>query len=459
MCPAVGAVKEAPIVRSLSDASLARCIHCGLCLEACPTYRETFDEARSSRGRLALVRGLLNGEIAEEEAAGLLDECLLCRSCEDACPSGVAYGQILEALRARRGPGERPWLAFLLRFVFPRLWLLRTAVRLILLAARMGLAGVAVRTLFPQRERAHFLLLVDSLKSQVQAERGSGTAGEVSASPGRAGMTVALFEGCIAPVLYPFVLEALRGVVEALGFTDVIPAGQGCCGALHQHFGDLKTARRLAQRNIEAFEALPEGTPIVVEAPGCAAALAAYPELFDPSDPFRKRAETFAARVRTAAVFLAEHVSVLQGALARGRQAQADRSRLVVYQDHCHESHVLHAAWAARDVLARLPGISFRDPEEADLCCGSAGIYNLLHPSMAHALGERKADALAATGASTAVVSNPGCRLQLESRLRRRGLRVVHLVELVFDALREGQELVAQNAGSASGIEGEKDEW
>lgn len=403
------------------------CIHCGLCLEACPTYRETLDEGESARGRIALLKSLALRELKPDaDASRALAHCVLCASCQAACPSGVAYEWLIARARAEldgaQAEGrERRWLR---RWwtLFRRPRQLALALRLVRWSARTGLADLGVRLFFPRQHQAHYRDLVASVRASASQSRRPRARRRVEAPA-----DVLIFTGCVTPVVFPQVLAALESVLEKAGVSFATPRKQVCCGALHFHTGDLEGARGLARRNIAAFEAAGEGR-VVVEAAGCAAALKEYGALLADDPDFAERARVFAARVRDATEVLAE----LRGpaALEAAPSVAPAGATRVVYQDACHLRHLQGITAPPRDLLDDLPGVTRVTAGEEDLCCGSGGVFNLLHPSMAARLGERKADALAATGAEIVVTANPGCRIQLEGRLRRRGIAMQHLIEI-----------------------------
>lgn len=403
------------------------CIHCGLCLEACPTYRETLDEGESARGRIALLKSLALGEMKPDaDASRALAHCVLCASCQAACPSGVAYEWLMARARAQLDGAlaegrERRWLR---RWwtLFRRPRQLALTLRLVRWAAGNGLAGLGVRLFFPRQHQAHYLDLVASVRASASQPRPPRPK-----RPADTPADVLVFTGCVTPVVFPQVLAALESILGKAGIAFATPRKQVCCGALHFHTGDLEGARALARRNIAAFEAAGECL-VVVEAAGCAAMLKEYGELLVADAEFAERARTFAARVRDASEYLAE----LSGPTApepRPVSAPARTTR-VVYQDACHLRHVQGIAGAPRDLLDGLPGVTRVAAAEEDLCCGSGGVFNLLRPAIAARLGERKAEVLAATGAEIVVTANPGCRVQLEGRLRRRGIAMQHLIEV-----------------------------
>lgn len=418
------------------------CVHCGLCLEACPTYRETFEEGLSARGRIDLIRAFAERSLAAAgESPRSLDLCLACASCQAACPSGVRYLDLIAKARswlaAARSPRRDRHVLRTLRLLFLRPRLLRLALRIVRSASRSGLAALAVRLLFAKSHRPHFRLLAESLRATMAGPSRRGPRAD-PVSPRLApsdSPEVLLFRGCTTPVLFPEVMRALESILARLRIPFGDPPAQGCCGALLLHHGDIASARRLARRNIAAFEQTGDG-PILVEAAGCGAVLKAYGELLADDPKFAERARRFAARIRDVSEFLADRLPALSPASPLPLHSAEDDAALpaapmlVVYQDPCHLRHLQGIVSAPRELLDRLPGIRRATIEEEDLCCGSAGIYNLLEPEMSARLAARKVAHLAATGAQMVISANPGCRIQLAGRLRREGIEMRHLIEL-----------------------------
>ena len=406
------------------EADLARCVHCGLCLQHCPTYVETGLEAESPRGRLYLIRAMTNGRIeATPNALGHLDMCLLCRNCEAVCPSGVPYGRIMAAARAAAlaAPYAPPaWRAraLLLRHVVAhksRLGLLVAALRFYRWSGLRSLAG-----------------RLPALRNRLVGPEVRGrpfTASGVLGRPvGPAQRRVAFLTGCIMPLVHGRVHRATVRVLAGNGCEVVAPPGQTCCGALHAHSGDIEAARRLARRNIDAFLAEPYDA-IVVNSAGCGAALKEYPHLLAADPSYGPKAARLAALVRDVHQFLLE---------IDFHPPSAPLRRTVTYQDPCHLAHAQGIVSAPRQILEAIPGLELVEMEHPDRCCGSAGVYALTQPAMALRLLEAKMRDIAATRASIVATANPGCQMQLEVGLRRLGLpgRVVHTMELLDQAYR-----------------------
>jgi glycolate oxidase iron-sulfur subunit len=403
------------------------CVHCGFCLPVCPTYRVTGRERSSPRGRIWLMKSIAEGRLDlldplfEEE----MTLCLNCRACEAVCPSGVRYGEILEASRAQLVQ-HRPQAAKerLFRFLGFQVLLgdmrrFRAANRLLRLYQRSPLRALARRSgLLRLLGMEHADQLMPEINDRFVAADGS-----FYPATGERRGRVALFVGCVMGTSYAHVHEATIRVLTRNGFDVALIAGQGCCGALHVHGGDPEGGRRLARRNIDALDS-PYVDAIIVNAAGCGAALKEYPHLLRDDHDYAERARAFSAKVRDAIEFLAE----------RGLSAQPGPLPVTVtYQEPCHLAHAQRITRQPRVLLEAIPELRLIEMPESALCCGSAGIYNLLRPEMASALLERKLNNALSTGAEAIVSANPGCMLQLQAGLRARGERVpvLHLIEVL----------------------------
>jgi glycolate oxidase iron-sulfur subunit len=409
-------------------AALDPCVHCGFCLPACPTYLVTGDEGHSPRGRIVLMRALERGEMDADDP-GLfehLDACLGCRGCEPACPSGVGYGRGLEAAREQlfQARGLSPAARLVLRVFRHRfLWEPVFAVARLLRATRLPdlLAG---------RNRLRFGLgmLAASSEPREKAERTEKTERSVSSSlpsPSSASSpTVALFGGCVMGTLFNHVQRATRRTLVANGYRVVDVAGQVCCGALHEHAGDRKGARKLAQANVAV---LAEGADfVVVNSAGCGALLKEYGHLLD-----TEAAARFGSKVRDVSELLAE----------RGPRPGAPLDLDVAYDAPCHLQHAQKVHDAPLALLQAVPGLRLRLLPDSDRCCGSAGIYSVLRPQMARAVLEQKIAGLEAAipRPDFVVTGNPGCLMQIGAGLRaaRLPIEVAHPVELLDHSYRE----------------------
>lgn len=400
---------------------LYQCVHCGLCLNHCPTYRVTLLEPESPRGRIHLVRAAAEGRIEPNERFGEhLYLCLMCRACETACPSGVQYGRIAEAAREVLGPPGSPLARAVATFAFTRLfpfpWRLRTVVRLLRFYERSGLRRL-VRRVLPQRLRD-----MDALLPPVP-DRFFSPRDSVFPAVGERRARVALLSGCVMSLLFGEINEATVRVLQHNGCEVLIPAGQGCCGALNVHNGETRAAKTMARRNIDAF--LGAGVDaVIVNAAGCGAAMKEYGHLLADDEAYSAKAVQFGKMVKDASEFLAE----LGLVPPRGRV-----ELVVTYQDPCHLAHGQRVRAQPRKVLEAIPGMQVLEMSGSDRCCGSAGIYNLTHPEMSQELLREKMSAIKQTSATAVVAPNPGCMLQLSYGARRYGppVTVYHLMELL----------------------------
>jgi glycolate oxidase iron-sulfur subunit len=394
------------------------CVHCGLCLPACPTYDVLGLETDSPRGRIYLMRALEEGRVQRPaDVRVYLDRCLDCRACESACPSGVRYGELLEDARERleatlprRGLAARLRRWLLLR-VLARQRRLRLAFAVLALAQRAGLRWLAAKLrLLPPA--------IAALPAIPPASERAPLAGTFPAHGGERGR-VALLTGCVMEQLFGRVNRATIALLQANGFTVEVPRDQACCGALLVHDGLADAARALARRNVAAFAG---AAAVVTNSAGCGAALHGYGHLLGDDG-----GRALAAKARDVSAFLAEHGLAAQPAPFAGA---------IAYDDPCHLCHGQGVRQQPRELLAQVPGARMVAHADPEACCGSAGIYNLVHPRLAGPIGRRKAAALAACGADVVATGNPGCMMQIAAHLRALGspVRVVHPVELLLPA-------------------------
>lgn len=394
--------------------AIEACVHCGFCLPTCPTYVTMQEEMDSPRGRIFLMKEVLEGKLEAELALPYIDNCLGCQACVTACPSGVEYGDLLTAFRARaeetrpRTPVARAERALVHRTLpYPRRF--RAAARL---------AGTArrARRLLPG-SMAEMVNLVPERLPRAQPLP------ELHPADGPRRARVALLAGCAQQVLAPQINWAALRVLARNGVETVIPGDQGCCGALAMHSGNARQAMDLARRNIDAF---PEDVDAVLTtAAGCGSGMREYGLLFA-GDPAEAHARALAGRVMDVTTFLA------QLGLADAPPAPWHGVRLA-YHDACHLAHAQRERSAPRALLNAIPGVELVEPDEWELCCGSAGTYNVEKPDVARRLGERKARNLIATGAQVIASGNIGCLTQLQAHLKVLGhnLPVVHTIEVL----------------------------
>lgn len=401
----------------LADAlpGINACVHCGFCLQACPTYLNLEDENDSPRGRIFLMRSLLEGTVRPDDPSVQqhIDQCLGCRACEPVCPSGVPYGQLLEATRATLVEYRPiPVIARLILFVFARNWLLRPAM----FFSRI-LAATPIPTLFSGiKGRLGFAMaMLASTGRSIERSRYSPvTRGERG--------SVATLRGCVMDGLFNNTNRATARVLAVNGYSIAAAPGQKCCGALHAHAGDLETARSLARSNIAAFERS-GAAYIAVNAAGCGAIMKEYGHLLKDDPEWHDRAVSVSARVRDVSELLA----------AAGPREGGPLPLKVTYDAPCHLQHAQRVTQAPLSVLAAIPGLELVPLHDSDQCCGSAGIYNLIEPETSDAVLEPKLANIRATGAAWVATGNPGCLMQIGAGLIRAEVsaRAIHPIDLL----------------------------
>ena len=423
---------------------LADCVHCGFCLPACPTYVLWGEEMDSPRGRIYMMQKAGEGNAPLDQTLRRhMDNCLGCMACMTACPSGVQYGKLIEDTRAqveRNIPrSASDWLFRKLLFaIFPHPARLRALAAPMLLYQRSGLQALVRRsgalTLVPKRLAAMEALL-PVVPSGFVTKMPARTA---AAAPHR--RRVGMLTGCVQQVFFPHVNAATARVLAAEGCEVIAPEGQPCCGALMVHSGLDEQAMAMARRMIDLFEQANVET-IAINAAGCGSTMKEYGHLLRDDPQWADRARVFSAKCRDVTEVLCElEPNALRNPL---------RLR-IAYHDACHLRHAQGIYRQPRQLLAGIPGLEVAEIAESTLCCGSAGIYNLLQPEPAQQLGDRKVSHLLATQAAAVVSANPGCLLQLMSGLRRRGekqLPTFHMIELLDASIRgvSPEELLRPN--------------
>jgi len=427
-CPAVGA---SPL--GSARAGLDSCVHCGFCLQACPTYLALEDENDSPRGRLVLMRAVLDGRVAidDVDVATHLSRCLGCRGCESACPSGVPYGHLLEAAREQLAAVRPlPWMARLILWVFARPVALRVAFWFGRMARDTGIAAELAR--LPGALGFPFAMLASTARDAAPASAPNAAPASIpndapapAPDAARARATVATLDGCVMEGLFTEVNRATERVLAANGYSLCAAPGQQCCGALHVHAGDAATARDLARTNIAAFEA--SGAEFVAaNSAGCGAMMKEYGQLLAGDPAWRARAAAFSARVRDATELLA----------AAGPRPGAPLPHRITYDAPCHLEHAQKLSAPPLQVLAAIPDLEHVALEDREQCCGSAGIFNLIEPNVSERVLAAKMQCIAATGAPMVVTGNPGCLMQIGAGLVRDGRGAVarHPIELLDES-------------------------
>jgi len=406
---------------------LDRCVHCGLCLNACPTYRELGLEMDSPRGRVYQMVQVAGGAPITPSYVEHIALCLACRGCESACPSGVRYGRMVEDARAEIEAHTRHGrvAGLLRRFVFGKLLQSRAALTiagtLFYLFEACGMKAL-LRAMGSLRMLGKLGVLVQ-LAPSAEPPFFFSQIGRTFPPQGERRRKVAFLSGCIANVSFARLNEATVRVLQKNGCEVVVPRQQGCCGALHVHAGLREQARELARRNIDAVL---EGSydAVITNAAGCGSTLKEYGELLEDDPEYAAKAREFSATVRDITEFLAS---------LDLNPNMAPLNVTVTYQDSCHLAHGQRVRSAPRKLLAAVPGLTLREMPGSDICCGSAGVYNVLETQMSMQILASKMEAVNSTHAAIIATANPGCLLQLQAgvRLHGTGQRVMHVVEIL----------------------------
>ena len=395
------------------------CVHCGFCLPACPTYLTLGEEMDSPRGRILLMKGVLEGELKLADALPYVDRCLGCLGCVTACPSGVEYGELLAPFRAQaEAQRERPLLEKITRLMVNQTLPYPGRFRA---AATLGKLARPFEGILPAPMRTMLSLLPETMPA-------SRPLPALIPAQGTRRARVALLAGCVQQVLAPEINWATVRVLARNGVEVVIPAGQGCCGALSMHNGEAGQARSLARHNLDIFN--PDDVDaIVTNAAGCGSGMHEYPLLFAGSAD-QARAEQLAAKVQDITVFLDK--------LGIETPPALDAPLKVAYHDACHLAHAQGVQDAPRRLLNAIPNVTLVAIGEGEICCGSAGTYNIEQPELAQQLGQRKANSVAATKADLLVTGNIGCMTQISNHLGRLGkpIPVEHTIQLLDRAYR-----------------------
>jgi glycolate oxidase iron-sulfur subunit len=402
------------------DKSLA-CVHCGLCLSSCPTYLETGDENDSPRGRIYLMRAVQDGRLPlGDTAVRHIDLCLGCRACEAACPSGVQYGELLEHTRDHIEKQYRrsAFQKFLRRVAIEKVFPFPRRLKLALLPAKLG-KRLGAEKILPKFAREALSLIPEDARgvelpetSPAQAEPKRGRVGFIS--------------GCVMSVLFGETNKASVALLNKLGYDVVTPREQKCCGALYAHGGNLAHARECARQNIAVFEKLCLDA-IIINAAGCGSTLKEYGQLLQDDPAWTARGEKFSAKVKDLTEWLAPRISDFGFRISDFVP--------VTYHDACHLAHPQHITKQPRELVRAVAGKNFVELPESDVCCGSAGSYNLTEPEMAERLQRRKIENILKTGAEVVVTTNPGCILQIRAGLQKAGashIKVCHIADFLI---------------------------
>ncbi len=417
-----------------AEADMYRCVHCGLCLSACPTYGVTGLEMESPRGRIALMKAVNEGRVGiSDRIVSHWEACLNCRACEAVCPSGVPYGRMMERTRAqvrsrgRQSEGMKRMTRWFLRAALPRPGLMRFGASLMRLYQHLGVQRMVRRT------RLLRLLPRGLQQLEAQLPRMSGrffgpSRRRYQPSEGEARMKVALLSGCVMPLMQAETMNATVRTLTRNGCEVAVPLRQGCCGALNSHAGDLQTARAMARKNIDAL--LSTGPDrIVTSSAGCGSTMKEYHDLLKDDPDYAEKARQASEITRDITELLLE---------LPFRRPLAHMERMVTYQDPCHLAHAQRITAAPRTILESLPGVQLQEMENPSMCCGGAGLYSSVQPTLSRRILSRKVEMIIETGAAETITANPGCMLQLEQGLRSAGqdTPVRHIVDILDEAYR-----------------------
>ncbi|MBL8046059.1 MAG: 4Fe-4S dicluster domain-containing protein [Anaerolineales bacterium] len=393
--------------------AIEKCVHCGFCLAVCPTYAVLGEEMDSPRGRIMLMKSALEGTLTVEETLPHIDRCLGCVACVPACPSGVPYGELLPLYRAYAAPHR------------PQSLIDRAAKTLVhetlpypdrfRLAALTGKVGKLVQGVLPTQFQGMLNLLPDELPNAQPLP-------EIYPAEGQRRARVALLAGCVQQVLAPNINWATLRVLAKNGVEVIIPRGQGCCGSLGLHTGELERARNLACSNFRAFPK--DVDAVITNAAGCGSGMKEYGVLFA-GQPEQAEAQTFASRVKDVSEFLT--------ALGLTPPPALPQPLKVAYHDACHLAHAQTLTAPPRQLLASIPNLTLAEIPEGEMCCGSAGTYNLEQPALAAQFGARKAQNILNTGVQAVATGNIGCLIQIRTHLQKKSdpLPIYHTLELL----------------------------
>ncbi|MGB3769088.1 MAG: (Fe-S)-binding protein [Phormidesmis sp.] len=425
-----------PPKQSLIDA----CVHCGFCLPTCPSYRVLGKENDSPRGRIYLMDAINKGEAPlSPTAVSHFDTCLGCLACTTACPSGVQYDQLLTSLRPQiRRNHSRPWPEKAIRQLIFSLFPYPDRIRLLLtplaLYQKLGVSKLLQSSGFLKKVSPN-LAAMETLLPEVTPSCFSDNLPEFipaqGPNQGKARYRVGMILGCVQRVFFSDVNQATARVLSANGCEIVIPKSQGCCSALPEHQGETHQAQALARQMIDSFENT-EVDYIIINAAGCGHTLKEYGHMLADDPDYAEKAKAFAAKVKDVQEFLFD-----VGLIAKLHPLQ-EQPLVTVYQDACHLLHGQKISTQPRQILQQIPGLTLREPLDAALCCGSAGVYNMLQPEIAQELGQMKVNNLINTGATLIASANPGCSLQIKQSMEKQGKSVAlkHPMQLLDMSIR-----------------------
>jgi glycolate oxidase iron-sulfur subunit len=422
----------------MNEDELLNCMRCGFCLPTCPTYIESgFKESHSPRGRIAMMKAVVDGLIEpDEDFERSLELCLGCRACEPVCPSGVNYGHLLEEARDIINQNKKFSLSTRLirktvfQGLFPHQNRMRTMTGLIGFYQRSGIQTIARKIGFLGLLPEH-LALMEKVLPKVPTMKEMKNRPDYFPSIGNLNHRVAFFSGCLMDTMFLKTNDATMKLLQLAGCEIVIPQNQTCCGALHGHSGEKEGSKDLAKRNIKAFEDLNVDF-IITNAGGCGAFLIDYDHLLKDDPDWKDRAKEFAEKIKD--------ISEILVAVDFHKKVRLELpNQIITYQDSCHLRNVMKTASAPRLLLKSIKGVEYQEMKDADRCCGSAGVYNIIESEMSLVMLDYKMVQAKNTLATIIVTANPGCLLQMELGIEKEGLSAkikgVHIVDLLLEAV------------------------
>ena len=414
-----------PVFAGPRDEDLYKCVHCGLCLNACPTYLETGLETESPRGRIALMKAVREDRVSyTKQVTSHMDLCLQCRACEVVCPSGVPFGRLMEATREEISEQKKAplWKRFALNLAFRHL---------LSYPGRLYALGAALR-LYQRTGLPRLLRRVPGMAGRFHRQLPDMTGrffkpqGDVAAPRIKARARVVLLSGCVMPMTHGSTMEAAVRVLSRNGCEVAVPQDQVCCGALNLHGGDRRQAQSMARRNIDVFLKA-DVDAVVVASAGCGSTMKEYDDLLHEDPEYAEKAQALSAKVKDISEFLV------------GLPWEPPKGKLpvrVTYQDACHLAHAQRITEAPRLLLQSIPGLQLVEMEASSRCCGAAGLYSTLQPEMSRQLQRNKVLSVLATGSEVMATANPGCAIQMETGLREAASQVTvsHVIDLLDQA-------------------------
>jgi glycolate oxidase iron-sulfur subunit len=420
-----------------SQALIDTCVHCGFCLATCPSYRVIGKETDSPRGRIYLMKDINQGESALTAAiAQHFDTCLGCLACVTTCPSGVQYDQLIAAVRPQVERNQpRSWSDRVIRTLifnlFPYPQRLRSLLPLLWLYQKIGLQNLVQTSRVLKQAFPRLTAMTSILPDIITLESSQDQLPEVIPAQGERRYRVGIILGCVQRLFFSSVNAATIRVLTANGCEVVIPKSQGCCAALPAHQGQTQQAQALARQMIDSF-ADTDVDAVIINAAGCGHTLKEYHHILEKDPDYQAKAQQFVAKVKDIQEFL------MEVGITTPLSPLHPQDLKIVYQDACHLLHGQKISAQPRQMLRQIPGVHLQEPLDAALCCGSAGVYNMLQPEVADQLGQQKVENLVKTGAAVIASANPGCSLQIAKHLRSQGqhIQLLHPIELLDYSIR-----------------------